>query len=100
DLSFYEVKISLDSQDNLINGFHVQAVVELSDSPIEIPKTSLIEEEGKTYVYKVVDNLLVKQEITYKEGESDKVIVDSGLSEEDQIVELPTEEMKEGMPVE
>ena len=100
DLSFYEVKISLDSQDNLINGFHVQAVVELSDSLIEIPKTSLIEEEGKTYVYKVVDNLLVKQEITYKEGESDKVIVDSGLSEEDQIVELPTEEMKEGMPVE
>lgn len=100
DLSFYEVKISLDSQDNLINGFHVQAVVELSDSPIEIPKTSLIEEEGKTYVYKVVDNLLVKQEITYKEGESDKVIVDSGLSEEDKIVELPTEEMKEGMPVE
>lgn len=100
DLSYYEVKINLDSQEKLINGFHVQAVVELTDSPIEIPKSSLINEEGKTYVYKVEDNLLVKQEINYTEAEGDKIIVNSGLVEEDQIVELPTEEMKEGMPVE
>lgn len=99
NISNYEVIIALDSQEALTNGFHVQATIKLEDKGIEIPKTSVLKEGEESYVYKVQDKKLVKQVITYTEAE-DKIIVNSGLNENDEIAEKPNEETKEGMAIE
>ena len=102
NMSYYEVKITPDSQEDLTNGFHVQASVNLDKKPIEIPKEAILSVDNEEFVFKKVDGKLVKQVITYspKEGSEDEVIVSSGLNEEDKIVSNPTPNMKEGMNVE
>lgn len=102
NMSYYEVKITPDSQEDLTNGFHVQASVNLDQKPIEIPKEAILSGDNEEFVFKNVDGELVKQVITYspKEGSEDVVIVSSGLNEEDKIVSKPTPNMKEGMKVE
>ncbi|MFR1315413.1 MAG: efflux RND transporter periplasmic adaptor subunit [Clostridium perfringens] len=102
NMSYYEVKITPDSQEDLTNGFHVQASVNLDKKPIEIPKEAILSVDNEEFVFKNVDGKLVKQVITYspKEGSEDEVIVSSGLNEEDKIVSNPTPNMKEGMDVE
>lgn len=102
NISYYEVKITPDSQEDLTNGFHVQASVNLDKKPIEIPKEAILSVDNEEFVFKNVDGKLVKQVITYspKEGSEDEVIVSSGLNEEDKIVSNPTPNMKEGMNVE
>ncbi|MDU5491649.1 MAG: efflux RND transporter periplasmic adaptor subunit [Clostridium perfringens] len=102
NMSYYEVKITPDSQEDLTNGFHVQASVNLDKKPIEIPKEAILSVDNEEFVFKNVDGKLVKQGITYspKEGSEDEVIVSSGLNEEDKIVSNPTPNMKEGMNVE
>ncbi|EGT3605207.1 efflux RND transporter periplasmic adaptor subunit [Clostridium perfringens] len=102
NMSYYEVKITPDSQEDLTNGFHVQASVNLDKKPIEIPKEAILSVDNEEFVFKNVDGKLVKQVITYspKEGSEDEVIVSSGLNEEDKIVSNPTLNMKEGMKVE
>ena len=102
NMSYYEVKITPDSQEDLTNGFHVQASVNLDKKPIEIPKEAILSVDNEEFVFKNVDGKLVKQVITYspKEGSEDIVIVSSGLNEEDKIVSNPTPNMKEGMNVE
>lgn len=102
NMSYYEVKITPDSQEDLTNGFHVQASVNLDKKPIEIPKEAILSVDNEEFVFKNVDGKLVKQVITYspKEGSEDEVIVKSGLNEEDKIVSNPTPNMKEGMNVE
>ena len=102
NMSYYEVKITPDSQEDLTNGFHVQASVNLDKKPIEIPKEAILSGDNEEFVFKNVDGELVKQVITYspKEGSEDEVIVSSGLNEEDKIVSNPTPNMKEGMNVE
>ena len=102
NMSYYEVKITPDSQEDLTNGFHVQASVNLDKKPIEIPKEAILSGDNEEFVFKNVDGKLVKQVITYspKEGSEDIVIVSSGLNEEDKIVSNPTPNMKEGMNVE
>ncbi|WP_283689977.1 efflux RND transporter periplasmic adaptor subunit [Clostridium perfringens] len=102
NMSYYEVKITPDSQEDLTNGFHVQASVNLDKKPIEIPKEAILSVDNEEFVFKNVDGKLVKQVITYspKEGSGDEVIVSSGLNEEDKIVSNPTPNMKEGMNVE
>ena len=102
NMSYYEVKITPDSQEDLTNGFHVQASVNLDKKPIEIPKEAILSGDNEEFVFKNVDGKLVKQVITYspKEGSEDIVIVSGGLNEEDKIVSNPTPNMKEGMKVE
>lgn len=102
NMSYYEVKITPDSQEDLTNGFHVQASVNLDKKPIEIPKEAILSVDNEEFVFKNVDGKLIKQVITYspKEGSEDEVIVSSGLNEEDKIVSNPTPNMKEGMNVE
>lgn len=99
NISYYEVNISFDSKENITDGFHVQATINLTDDVIKIPKSSIFEEVGKKYVFKVVDKKLIKQEITYEESNSSDVVARSGLKENDSIASN-AKDMKEGMSVE
>lgn len=101
NMSYYSVDIDLDSQEKLTEGFHVQATIKLEGKPISIPKKAVLKDNDEEYVFKNVDGKLVKQKIISeaKEG-SDEVIVTSGLSENNEVITNPTNDMKEGMPVE
>jgi HlyD family secretion protein len=99
NLSYYDANISLDSQEDIINGFHVQATLQIEAGDIKIPKSSILEEAGKNYVFKVVDKKLTKQEIAYEKSGNDDVVVSKGLKENDSIAKS-TKDMKEGLSVE
>jgi HlyD family secretion protein len=99
-VSQYEVKLSLDSQKDLVNGYHVQGTVLAKEYTITIPKSSIVNIEGKDYVFKVVDNKLTKQEVTSKNNGDDTVNIESGLKEDDKILVNPTETTEEGTLVE
>lgn len=99
-ISYYEAKINLDNQDNLTNGFHVQAVIKLTEGPIMIPKSAILQDGETYYVYKVVDKTLTKQVVTYSEGDSEEVIITAGLIESEELIKNPTSDMKEGTTIE
>ncbi|MBU3179724.1 efflux RND transporter periplasmic adaptor subunit [Clostridium psychrophilum] len=99
-ISYYDANVSLDSQKDVVNGFHVQATVKLEgEEEMKIPKSAVLEEAGKQYVFKVVDKKLKKQAITCKKSTTTQVVVLSGLAENDNI-SLTTKDMKEGISVE
>lgn len=99
-LSNYDVTLLLDSQENILDGYHVQATVFEEDKELKIPKEAIIEENGETFVYKVEDGALKKQNVEYKDLENDDAKILSGLEEGEEVVTNPTEDTKEGMKYE
>ena len=96
-LSSYRVVISVDSSEELLSGYHVQATIKEQNKDIKISKKAIVEEDGKEYVFKVVDDKLEKKEVKINTSEDGKVIVESGLKDGDKIVTNPTKDTKEGM---
>ena len=68
NLSNYTVKLSIESKENLKNGFHVQAAVNLSDKAIKIPSKAVKHEGEQAYV--LVDDFgtVLRKNITIKEA--------------------------------
>ena len=100
NVSYYSVLITLNSQENLINGFHSQGKVTLGDDTIKVFKTSIINEEGKSYVFVDKDGILDKVEISIQKEDGEYVIVESGLNANDVVMKNPTSETKAGIKVE
>lgn len=100
NVSYYSVLITLNSQENLINGFHSQGKVTLGDDTIKVFKTSIINEQGKNYVFVDKDGILDKVEISIKKEDGEYVIVESGLNANDVVMKNPTSETKAGVKVE
>lgn len=100
NVSYYNVLITLNSQENLINGFHSQGKVTLGDDTIKVFKTSIINEEGKDYVFVDKDGVLEKVEISIQQEDGEYVIVESGLNANDVVMKNPTSETKAGIKVE
>ncbi|SCH75650.1 efflux RND transporter periplasmic adaptor subunit [Romboutsia sp. 1001713B170207_170306_H8] len=96
NLSYYDINISFDSQDGLVNGFHVQASVILDDAYTKVPVSSILGSEGDYYVFKDLNGILKKQIIEIDSQTEEFAVVKSGLSENDVILKNPTEEMQEG----
>ena len=99
-LSNYDVTLLLDSQENILDGYHVQATVFEEEKELKIPKEAIIEENGETFVYKVEDGALKKQNVEYEDSENDDAKILSGLEEGEEVVTNPTEDTKEGMKYE
>lgn len=96
----YPVIIELDSQDDIVNGYHVQVKLKSSNEDIKIPTSAIKSEENKKYVYLIKDNKLVKQFINTKGTQDEFTIITSGLKEKDEIVEVINNDMKEGQEIE
>ena len=99
-LSNYDVTLLLDSQENILDGYHVQATIFEEEKELKIPKEAIIEENGETFVYKVEDGVLKKQNVEYEDSENDDAKILSGLEEGEEVVTNPTEDTKEGMKYE
>lgn len=97
-LSYYDVNISFDSQEDLVNGFHVQASFKSVASTFKIPSSCILKEGKKSYVFKDSNGVLKKQFIDVANKSDDFAVIRSGLKENDTIVKFPTEDMKEGEP--
>lgn len=96
----YPVTISLDSKENIVNGYHVQVKLKDSGKLIDIPTTAVKIDKHKKYVYLIKDKKLVRQDIKTKGEKNNITTVISGLKEKDEIVEVINSDMKEGQEVE
>ncbi len=98
-LSYYDIHISFENQESLINGFHVQASVEVIDTLSKIPTSALIKSDDETYVFKSIDGILKKQVVEVASSNDEFTVIKSGLDKNDVIVRYPQDKMKEGDPI-
>lgn len=82
----FAIKIDVEDQKELKNGFNIQAVAEFGASENKVPIAAIKEEEGKTYVMKIVDDIPVKAEVTVKSSDESIALISEGLNENDVIL--------------
>ncbi|MGY3748658.1 efflux RND transporter periplasmic adaptor subunit [Vagococcus acidifermentans] len=96
-MSNYAVKLTLDSTDNIKNGYHVQATINLDDDkPNEIPAAAVKEDGDKKYVLVNDFGSVIRRDIQTGEVKGDKIVVTSGLESADRIIVSSKKELKEG----
>ena len=79
----FPIKIAVEEQKNLKNGFGVQAIAQFGSEENKLPLTSVLEENGKHFVFKIVNDVAKKSEIKVKEKTDKHYVVIDGLSEND-----------------
>ncbi|MGL5068324.1 MAG: efflux RND transporter periplasmic adaptor subunit [Sarcina sp.] len=84
--SNYPVKIDVEDQKDFINGFAVQAVAQFGNNENKIPLSAIIEEDGKYFVIKVVNDIATKTEVKVKEKTEQMYIVTEGLKENEVLI--------------
>ena len=96
-LSYYDINISFENQENLVNGFHVQACIEITDNLCKVPTTSILRDENdKPYVFESFDGILKKQIVEIHSETDEFTVIKGGLDKQDIIVRYPSEQMSEG----
>ncbi len=96
NLSYYEVDISFEDQEGLVNGFHVDADLEIVSNEYKVPTTAVLKSGDSAYVMKDLDGILKKQEVSIvKTGKNVTKIV-TNLEPGDKILKHPDKAMKEG----
>lgn len=98
-LSYYDINISFEDQENLVNGFHVQASIEIIDNLSKIPTSALVKTDDEVYVFKIIDGILKKQNVEIVSSNDEFAVIKSGLDKNDIIVKYPIDNMKEGDPI-
>ena len=86
----------------IVPGFKVSAVIYLEqrDSGILIPKTAILEESGKYFVFVSSDDgVLSKRGIEVENIKGDDIVVKNGLKAGENILVTPDESLKEGNKV-
>lgn len=97
NLSYYDISISFENQEDLINGFHVKGSIEITDKLCKIPNSSILKDEnGNPYVFKSYDGILKKQKIEIQSKDNEFTVVKGGLDKLDIIIKQPSYEMNEG----
>lgn len=97
----YEVDIALNSQDNLKSGLNMQIVAFFGSDYKKVPTSAIFEEGGKSYVYKVVDGIAKKTEVTKVSVEKEFTLIKSGVKENDSIIKnLDITNIKDGQKIE
>lgn len=86
-MSQYSVDISLDKQDNLKSGLHVQLVALYGSEYRKIPSTAVLKEGNKNYVFKLDGTVVTKKEIVVVQEKDGYMLVSNGIKQNDKIVE-------------
>ena len=89
--STYLVKVSLDDQSELVNGYQAQVSIKLADQLISIPTEAIVVEDDSHYVYVENGGEFAKQKIEVAGEEQGYTKVKSGLKEKDEILINPSE---------
>ena len=95
-MSSYPVKLSFDSLEKIVNGYHVQATINMEENQVVIPKES-IHKEGDIQFVLVNDFGSVARRVIQTGEEMDEgIVVTSGLEAEDEIIVSSQIEINEG----
>lgn len=101
NISYYNFKAALDSQEGLSPGYHVSVQVELSKKKMPaVPNSSIVEKGDSSYVYVVMNHKLHKQKITKGNSDGEWTEIPVGLKPGEQVVDHPSDRLYEGMEVE
>jgi HlyD family secretion protein len=96
--SFYPYYVEFDKNEKLSYGSHVQLAIIMkeSENALSIPKTAVIRQGKKEFVYVVKNGKLEKHKIKLGISNGTRQEVTSGLSESDWIIANPSTSIKEG----
>lgn len=84
-MSQYAVKIDVEDQKDLKNGFNVQGIAEVGQAEKKIPVTSIIDEGENKYVFKIEGDIAMKMKVNIKESNEEFAVVTEGLNDGDNI---------------
>jgi HlyD family secretion protein len=100
NISYYNFKATLDSQDGLSPGYHVSIQVNLSTKKmLTVPSNSVVDKGNSRYVYVVRNNQLHKQNVTTGIGDGNVTEVLKGLKAGEKVVKNPSANVYEGLEV-
>lgn len=94
----FDVQVAVNnSDDNLKLGMVTNVILVNSneDNTLLVPKESVFEEDGTSYVYVVNSNLLAKHTVAVGTSKNEYVEIKDGLSEDDQVVVQGSSNMKD-----
>lgn len=95
-MSSYPVKLSFDSLDRIVNGYHVQATINLEENQVLIPKEAIHTEGDLEYVLVNDFGSVARRVIKTGEETTEGVAVTSGLEAEDEIIVSSQAPIEEG----
>lgn len=98
--SAYPVRVSFPSQDALkyklgMNG-DAEFIISEKKDQVLVPQTSIVDEDSKSYVWKIEGGKAKRTEVNIGASSIDDVSVISGVSEGDTIIVRPPSDLKEG----
>lgn len=94
-MSSYPVKLSFDSLEGIVNGYHVQATIQLEETQIVIPTEAIHHEGDVAYILVNDFGTVAKRTVQLGDETADGTIITSGLEAEDEIIlssETPVQE--------
>ncbi|PPA81322.1 efflux RND transporter periplasmic adaptor subunit [Brevibacillus laterosporus] len=99
----FPVKIRVKNDDSLLAGMIAEVYFGTDTTQVatgvEIPKSSVIEQAGKKFVYKVDGNIVHMTPVEVTEKNSDWLYAKSGVTANDQIVTQPAKDLHDGSQV-
>ncbi|UJF16101.1 efflux RND transporter periplasmic adaptor subunit [Jeotgalibaca sp. MA1X17-3] len=95
-MSSYPVKLSFNSLERIVNGYHVQATINMEENQVVIPKESIHTEGEIQYVLVNDFGSVVRRVIQTGEETDEGIAVTSGLEAEDEIIVSSQIEVNEG----
>lgn len=100
NISYYNYKATLDTQEGLSPGYHVDVQVNLSTKKmLVVPNGSIIVNGNSSYVYVSKNNKLHKQTVSTGIGDGNSIEVLQGLKAGDKVVSNPSANVYDGMDV-
>lgn len=100
NISYYNYKATLDTQEGLSPGYHVDVQVNLSTKKmLVVPNGSIIVNGNSSYVYVIKNNKLHKQTVSTGIGDGNSIEVLQGLKAGDKVVSNPSANVYDGMDV-
>lgn len=95
-MSSYPVKLDFDSLEGVVNGYHVQATIQLEENQVWIPAAAIHTEGEKSYVLVNDFGTVAKRVIQLGKEKDQEVEITSGLEAEDEIIVSSEEALQEG----
>lgn len=100
NISYYNFKASLDSQDGLAPGYHVTIEVQLDTKKIlAVSRSSIVEKKDSAYIFVADGKKLRKQSVTTGMSDGEWIEVLEGVKAGDKVVKNPSDKLKDGMEV-
>lgn len=98
-LSLYNVIMTFDTQEGIVNGYHTQATIEVNTDKHKVPTKAIVNDGNEIYVFTEVDGYLRKVNVEILNDSEDYSMVTGDLNENDVVVKNPTKTMKDGDPI-